>query len=142
MLMARAFLLTAGLAFSLPLTAQVGRQLTREDYLQAERFMAYETNPLVFHTFAAPTFLPDGRFWYRDHAPDGVTFLIVDPVRATKGPAFDHARMATALNKAMAMLTPPPGMGGGANARCACAADYGSSARRLNRCSRLVSGLE
>ena len=102
-------LVLASLAVALPLSAQT-RQLTRDDYRNAERFMSYEVNPLVFHTFGTATFQPDDRFWYRDNGPDGLTIMLVDPAKATKGPAFDHAKLAAALNAAMKTLTPPPGM--------------------------------
>ncbi len=80
--------------------AQQGRQLTAEDYAHAEQFMAYSVNPLVYHTVNGVTWLGDGRFWYRDAAADGVTFTVVDPARGTQAPAFDHARLATALTTA------------------------------------------
>ena len=80
--------------------AQQGRQLTTADYAQAEKFMSYNVNPLVYHAVDHPAWLPDGRFWYRDAGPDGATYLLVDPAKGTKGPAFDHARLATALTAA------------------------------------------
>src|SRR5260370_40836426 len=41
--------------------------------------------------------MEDGRFWYRDNGPDGVTFMVVDPVKRTKTPAFDQVKLAAAL---------------------------------------------
>ena len=80
--------------------AQAGKQLTNEDYAQAEKFMSYNVNPLVYHTVSNPTWLPDGRFWFRDSAADGVTITLVNPAKGTKAPAFDHAKLATALTAA------------------------------------------
>ena len=74
-----------------------GKQLTNEDYAKAEKFMSYNVNPLVYHGVARPTWMDDGRFWYRDSGPDGVTFVVVDPAKGTKGPAFDQAKLAAAL---------------------------------------------
>src|SRR5580658_11293470 len=74
-----------------------GKQLTTEDYARAEKFMAYNVNPLVYHGVARPTWMSDGRFWYRDNGPDGVTFVVVDPAKGTKEPAFDQAKLAAAL---------------------------------------------
>jgi dipeptidyl-peptidase-4 len=79
-----------------------GKQLTAGDYARAEKFMSYNVNPLVYHTVAHATWLPDGRFWYRDRAADGVTFIVVDPAKGTKAPAFDHAKLASALTAASA----------------------------------------
>ena len=89
---------------------QAPRQYTREDYADAERFMPYAVAPLVSHTFAPPTFLPDNRFWYRDTGPDGTTFQLVAPAKGTVAPAFDQAKLAAALNAAMAKLPLPPGV--------------------------------
>jgi dipeptidyl-peptidase-4 len=77
-----------------------GKQLTKDDYARAERFMSYNVNPLVYHGVAHPTWMDDGHFWYRDNGPDGVTYMLVDPVKKTKAPAFDQAKLATALTTA------------------------------------------
>ena len=81
-------------------TAQEGRQLTTEDYARAEKFMNYNVNPLVYHSVERPVWLADGRVWYRDRGPEGTTYTLVDPAKGTKAPAFDHAKLATALNAA------------------------------------------
>jgi dipeptidyl aminopeptidase/acylaminoacyl peptidase len=80
--------------------AQQPVQLTDADYARAERFMNYNVNPLVYHSVERPVWLADGRAWYRDRGPDGITFVLIDPAKKTKGPAFDQARLATALNAA------------------------------------------
>ena len=77
-----------------------GRQLTTEDYARAEKFMGYNTNSLVYHGVARPTWMSDGRFWYRDNGPEGITFTVVDPGKGTKTPAFDQAKLAAALTSA------------------------------------------
>ena len=97
---------------SASLFSQTPRQFTAQDYAHAERFMPYNVNELVDHTFAPPTFLPDGRFWYRDTAADGVSFILVDPVARTKVPAFDQVKLAAALNAAMTQVPVPEGMEG------------------------------
>jgi dipeptidyl-peptidase 4 len=77
-----------------------GKQLTTEDYARAEKFMTYNVNPLVYHSVVHPTWMDDGRFWYRDSGPDGVTFMVVDPVKRTRTLAFDQTKLAAALNSA------------------------------------------
>ncbi len=37
------------------------------------------------------------RFWYRKAGPKGSEFIVVDAERNTSGPAFDHAKLASAL---------------------------------------------
>src|SRR5580704_772089 len=77
-----------------------GRQLTTADYARAESFMDYNVNPLVYHGMDRGAWLADGRFWYRDAGPDGMRYVLVDPVRGTKGAAFDQAKLAAALTAA------------------------------------------
>ena len=91
------------LAVGGPLVAQQAeprRALTADDYARAERFMGYSTTPLVFRTSVRPNWLDDDRFWYRVTVPGGAEFVLVDPARASKEPAFDHTGIATALSAA------------------------------------------
>src|SRR5580698_3238076 len=90
-----------GCCFTVSGLAQ-GKQLTTEDYARAEKFMSYSVNSLVYHGVARPTWMEDGRFWYRDNGPDGVTFVVVDPAKGTKAPAFDQAKLAAALTASTA----------------------------------------
>jgi dipeptidyl-peptidase-4 len=80
--------------------AQQPRQYTREDYAQAEKFMAYNVAPLAYTGQVHPKWLDDGRFWYRDYKSDGWDFVIVDPSTKAKIPAFDQSKLATALQAA------------------------------------------
>jgi dipeptidyl aminopeptidase/acylaminoacyl peptidase len=75
-------------------------QLSPEDYARAERFLTEHTSPLVYGGAVTPLWLDDGRFWYRNDVPGGHEFVAVDPASASKGRAFDHERMATALSAA------------------------------------------
>jgi dipeptidyl-peptidase 4 len=81
-----------------------GKQLTNADYAQAEKFMAYNVNPLVYHGVGRVTWMDDGRFWYRDNGPDGATYMVVDPVKRTKAPAFDQEKLAAGLAAADSKL--------------------------------------
>jgi dipeptidyl aminopeptidase/acylaminoacyl peptidase len=87
-----ALLLTAA-----PLAAQQPLQLTAEDYARAERFLGAYTAPLVSGIAGPPSWLPDGRFWYRTSTTAGAEFIMVDPARRTRVAAFDRTRLATAL---------------------------------------------
>ena len=66
--------------------AEAPRALTDADYARAERFMGYNTTPLVLHAGVRPTWLPDGRFWYRTTTADGTVHLLVDPAKRTRVP--------------------------------------------------------
>lgn len=82
------------------LWAQQKPALTAADYAQAEKMMSYSTAPLVLRSGVRPTWLPDERFWYRVTTAEGSEFVLVDPARGTRAPAFDHLRLAAALSKA------------------------------------------
>jgi dipeptidyl aminopeptidase/acylaminoacyl peptidase len=85
------------LLLAAPLAAQQPRQLTAEDYARAERFLGANAAPLVTGTGVRPTWLADGRFWYRTTVPNGSAFFVVDPSRRTREAIFDQGRLATAL---------------------------------------------
>ena len=74
--------------------------LTADDYARAEKFMNYNTAPLALRTGARPTWIADDRFWYRVATENGNEFILVDPTRGTRGPAFDQAKLAAALSAA------------------------------------------
>ncbi len=79
---------------------QQPRQYTHEDYAAAERFMSYNVYPLASKGVVNARWLDDGRFWYRDADETGVSFVLIDPAKGTRSPAFDQAKLATALKEA------------------------------------------
>jgi dipeptidyl aminopeptidase/acylaminoacyl peptidase len=81
------------LALAIPGAAQ-NRRLTADDYARAERFLGYNTNPLVLHAPARPVWLSDDRFWYRMTTEKGTEFVIVDPERGTKSTSFEQPRVS------------------------------------------------
>jgi dipeptidyl aminopeptidase/acylaminoacyl peptidase len=85
---------------------ETGRVYADADYAQAEKFMPYNVNQLVLHAVNNPVWLADGRVWYRDAGPKGLTYVLIDPVKKTKGPAFDQAKLATALQAAVKAPNP------------------------------------
>jgi len=91
--------MAASFATTVPCWAQPPT-VTAADYARAEKAMAYNTNPLVFRTAVQANWLPDERMWYRVTTPEGSEFILVDPARGTREPAFDHAKLAAALSKA------------------------------------------
>ena len=75
-------------------------QVTAADYARAERFLRQHTAPLVLRASVRPTWLADGRFWYRNDIAEGAEFVLVDPARRSRARAFDHERLAAALSAA------------------------------------------
>ena len=52
----------------------------------------------MFDTTVTPRWLETSdRFWYAYQTREGRRFYLVDPVKKTKAPLFDHAKMAAAL---------------------------------------------
>ncbi len=97
--------LAIALVMAAPVRAQeraaaAPKALTAADYAQAEKWMGYNVTPLVFRSGVRPTWLPDDRFWYRNAIAEGSEFVLVDPAKRTRGPAFDHARLAATLSAA------------------------------------------
>jgi dipeptidyl aminopeptidase/acylaminoacyl peptidase len=80
--------------------AQQPKQYATEDYAAAERFMSYNVNPLAYQGVVRAQWLGDGRFWYRDANTTGVTYVLVDPAKGTRSPAFDQAKLSAALHAA------------------------------------------
>ncbi|HKS92663.1 MAG TPA: DPP IV N-terminal domain-containing protein, partial [Tepidiformaceae bacterium] len=77
-----------------------GRQLTAQDYARAERFMPYNTEPLVDHDVRGVHWLDDGRFWFIDHDSSGDHYQVMVAASGRASPAFDQQKLAAALGKA------------------------------------------
>ena len=78
-----------------------GRQLTVQDYARAERFMPYDTQPLVDHGVERVHWLDDRRFWYIDHDSSGDHYRLMTAPTGKVVPLFDQRRLAAALGKAL-----------------------------------------
>ena len=75
--------------------------LTNADYDRAEKFMGYNTTPLVYGASGRPVWMADGRFWYQVPRENGPEFVVVDPAKGgARAAAFDHARLGAALSAA------------------------------------------
>ncbi len=90
-----------------PATSEPARTVTAADYAHAEQFMPYHTTPLVLHALAKPTFLPDGRFWYRTRTDKGVDTVLVDPAAGSRG-ACDLSACREAARAGDQIGQPPP----------------------------------
>src|ERR1051325_2258118 len=76
------------------------RALTADDYARAEKFLGYNTNRLVLHVAAQPTWVGDDRFWYRTATENGTEFFLVEAATGARSAAFDQAKVAAALSAA------------------------------------------
>jgi dipeptidyl aminopeptidase/acylaminoacyl peptidase len=91
-------LLLTGFALTLSANAQQGKSFSNQDYERAEKFMAYNTESLIDKGNLRPNWLTGDRFWYSIGTAQGTQFILVDPAKKVKAPAFDHQKMATALS--------------------------------------------
>ncbi len=71
-------LIAAGVvALAVPLIARqqaaTPRVVTAADYARAEKFLAGATTPLVYNLTVQPTWLADGKFWYRSTTAAGAS---------------------------------------------------------------------
>lgn len=76
------------------------RGITAADYQRAEKFMGYNTTPLVLHSGTRPNWMPDDRFWYRVTTEEGSEFVMIDSAKGTRGEPFNQAKVAAALSAA------------------------------------------
>ncbi len=77
----------AATALVVPLLAQQparARAITAADYARAEKFMTWNTTPLVYRSGARPTWIEGDRFWYRVTTPTGNEAILVDAAKGTK----------------------------------------------------------
>lgn len=89
----------AGLVFAgaVGLSAQ-DRQLPTPNYDLASRWMAGKVGKLVFDTSVSPRWAETtDRFWYAFETAQGRKYMLVDPVKRTKAPLWDNAKMAAML---------------------------------------------
>jgi len=65
----------------------------------AARWTPARIGKLVFDTSVTPHwFMESNRFWYSFETTDGTHYWVVDPVKKTKAPLFDNAKVAAQLS--------------------------------------------
>lgn len=76
-------------------------QGTRDDYQRASQFLPGNLRHRIYLADVSPHWIAkSSRFWYRKAGLTGTEFILVDPAQNTVKPAFDHARLASALSDA------------------------------------------
>ena len=92
--------LNMNLGTAAPLDVQSERQLPKANYDLASRWTAAKVGKYVFSTSVTPHWLEfSDRFWYDYETPAGRKWWVVDPVKKTKTPLFDNAKMAAQLTR-------------------------------------------
>lgn len=90
--------------------AQTVPVLTSADYARAEKMLNHNTAPLVDRSGVRPTFLPDGRFWYRILTATGSEYVLVNPTDGSRTVGDTLAKIGVTAT------TPSGGRFGGGNA--------------------------
>src|SRR5579859_4048670 len=79
--------------------AQQPRQYTDQDYANAEKFMAYNVNPLAYKGQVNAQWLDGDRFWYREVDESRTSYVMIDPAKGSRAPLFDPEKLAAALKE-------------------------------------------
>lgn len=90
--------------------AREGAQQTEmwQRYARAERLLPDNAARLTSDLTLRPRWIADSdQFWYRWKSLAGIEFVLVDPAKGERKPAFDHARLASALSQASGMPCQP-----------------------------------
>ncbi|MEJ7862421.1 MAG: DPP IV N-terminal domain-containing protein [Pyrinomonadaceae bacterium] len=117
-LYSRKFLvLTFLCSFAIGVSAQspavdLPRKLTAEDYARAEKMLGFNTAPLVDRAGARPTFLPDGKFWYRVLTPTASEFVLINPADGSRKVDADAAKLGISITPPNAQNRNPNNAGG------------------------------
>jgi hypothetical protein len=81
-------------------TATAGRELPKPNYDLAFRWTSTKVGKYVFSTAVTPHWLEfSDRFWYSYETPAGQKWWMVDPVKKTKTPVFENAKLAAQLTR-------------------------------------------
>src|SRR5687768_3098397 len=87
----------AAVVLLLVLPAVALGQGTQSDYTRADQLPILYGSAL-YGVPTAPEWVDGGpKFWYRVTRTDKTEFVLVDPEKGAKSPAFDHAELADAL---------------------------------------------
>ncbi|MHB1328118.1 MAG: S9 family peptidase [Gemmatimonadales bacterium] len=95
------WLALAGTGLAIPADGATA-QVTTAHYTAAEAMLPVNADKLVLRDKIAPQWIDGGdRLWYRVRTPQGAEFILVDPARRTRAPAFDHGRLAAELSRVL-----------------------------------------
>ncbi len=104
-------LLSSLLLFFLSACSRDGRAPSGRACERAERFGSPAMERLVHMARLVPHWIgKTHKFWYLREVRGGRSFVLVDGDEAEKGPAFDHARLAALLSKALHRPVDPAGL--------------------------------
>ena len=98
------FLVTAGNASAQQTVNNAPPAFTAADYARAEKFLGFNTAPLVDRAGIRPNWLADNRFWYRATTATGSEFVLINAADGSRQVFSDQAK----LNAAIAAVNAAP----------------------------------
>jgi len=98
------FLVTAGNASAQQTVNNAPPAFTAADYARAEKFLGFNTAPLVDRAGIRPNWLADNRFWYRATTATGSEFVLINAADGSRQVFSDQAK----LNAAIATVNAAP----------------------------------
>ncbi|MBS1790140.1 MAG: DPP IV N-terminal domain-containing protein [Acidobacteria bacterium] len=85
-------------AFAQDKKADADARVQKANYDLASRWTAQKVGKMVFDTAVTPHWFESGdKFWYSYETGQGRKFYLVDPLKKSKAPLFDNAKMAAQL---------------------------------------------
>ena len=84
--------------FAQQTTANSPRTLTDDDYARAEKMLIFNTSQYVDRTGVNPTWLPDGRFFYRVLTPTGSEYVLVNSANGKRQTAADQKTLLAGVS--------------------------------------------
>ncbi|MCC5940640.1 MAG: DPP IV N-terminal domain-containing protein [Balneolaceae bacterium] len=89
----------------------VTAQDMQEAYERAESMLTWNLTGKVFNSNVNPTQVDDNHFWYMINAREGNRYILVDVANQTREEAFNHTRLAEAIETATGSSADPQNLG-------------------------------
>jgi len=90
---------SAGTAAKADTVSEEAAPRVAPNYALEERFLPDQVSKLVFDLAVTPHWFSESdRFWYSYQTTEGTRYYIVDPVKKSKTPLWDNAKVAAALS--------------------------------------------
>ncbi len=92
-------------------TTDLYAQDIQEAYERAESMLTWNLSGKVYQMSVNPNQIDENRFWYLLNTRDGDRYFIADLSTQSREPAFDHSRLATAIESATGASANPENLG-------------------------------
>ncbi|MCY7374604.1 MAG: S9 family peptidase [Pyrinomonadaceae bacterium] len=100
--------LLAATVFAQPTATTAPRVVSAADYARAEKMLGFNTNQFVDRGAVRPTFLPDGRFYYRVLTATGSEYVLINPADGSRTANSDLAKLGVPIAAPTTAQRPNP----------------------------------